>query len=453
MRRKIHLLTTVWLMLITIIINVSIYIIFANMTTKESLARIHAKAEQITEAVHPLPSSTSEEQAATGDVLRAFLPVNGMIRLIQNNEKSALTITKEPEYTQLPLLYETREHTQLHKVNGNMYAVAYFPIIWQDGSVVALEVSESMDTAKHNLYVLRWVLLTAALIVLIPSLLAGRWLSTLMLRPIHTMISTMQEIQRKQIFKKLELKQHSNDEIYKLGITFNTMMEQLENNFTKQQQFIADASHELKTPLTVIESYAKMLKRWGKNDPEVLDESVEAIYSEALRMREMTLQMLDLARHDQDWNLDVTDVDVLQLVDETTRLTSAGFQRVIRSVCSTDVVIVQADSEKLKQAMYILLQNAIAYSSSDIEVRVGTIRNNTFIAVADTGIGIPDSELPHIFDRFYRVDKARGRNSGGTGLGLAIAKRIVDLHGGSIEVDSKEGEYSCFTILLPRSEV
>jgi two-component system, OmpR family, sensor histidine kinase ArlS len=296
---------------------------------------------------------------------------------------------------------------------------------------------------------LKLVLTVAILIVLIPSYLAGRMLSDIILKPINSMIETMEEIQRKSIFKKIELKSQSKDELYKLGSTFNKMMDILAKNFEKQQQFVSDASHELKTPLTVIESNASMLKRWGMKDQALLEESVDAIYSEAVRMQELTKQMLMLANHDGEWNLDIKKVDFVLLSKETSKLMKNAYGQHISVSSPFDRVIGNADRQKMKQLLFILLDNAFKYSTSPIELNVGYEKNHVFFTVEDYGIGIPEEDMAHIFDRFYRVDKARNRGTGGTGLGLSIAKEIVDSHGGSINVVSKEGEGTKFTVTLP----
>ncbi|HZG85529.1 HAMP domain-containing sensor histidine kinase [Paenibacillus sp.] len=442
-RNKIILLLTVSVLLISITINTSIYFFFYTITTNDKLNYVRLQAENI---VGQLKAVTND--AKIFYILNSQLPLNGMIRVVNDDSHPVMTITKETEFTEFKPIFKHSQTVELISVNKVKYAVASFPIIWHDGNIMMLEVTASLASSYDSLKILKLVLIAASLIVLIPSFLAGRMISNIILKPIKSMIETMEEIQRKSIFKKLELKTQSKDELYKLGSTFNKMMDILAKNFEKQQQFVSDASHELKTPLTVIESNASMLKRWGMKDQALLEESIDAIYSEAVRMQEMTKQMLMLANHDAEWNLDIKKVDFISLSKETSKLIKNAYGQEISVNTIHDKVIASADKQKMKQLLFILLDNAIKYSTSPIELNVGYEKGNVFFTVKDYGIGIPQEDIAHIFDRFYRVDKARNRETGGTGLGLSIAKQIVDSHGGNINVVSKEGEGTSFTVTL-----
>ncbi|UHA72205.1 HAMP domain-containing sensor histidine kinase [Paenibacillus sp. 481] len=462
LRNKIHLYSTVWLILITLVINTSIFVFFYRMTTSEELERVRLHAEQIATGI----SKFDLNSIPVKELLDAYLPPDGMLRIIKPDGNSvANTATAHTEadllkYKKLPKTYKNVQTEELKQIQGMTLAVAYVPLIWKDGSVAVLEVTENLASMEENLKMLRYILIVASLVVLVPSFLAGRMLSQVILRPINNLIRTMEEIQRRSMFKKLELKGSSKDELYKLGNTFNKMMDLLKDNFDKQQQFVSDASHELKTPLTVIESYASMLKRWGMNDPEVLAESVDAIYAEAGRMKDMANQMLSLAGQDAEWDIQLSKVNVTAIGQETIKMLKMVHDRTITFHGAEHDIIGDADEKKLKQLMYILLDNALKYSSHAVELHVGYTHEaqdapsqhsqaGVFFKVKDHGIGIPQEDIEHIFDRFYRVDKARSRETGGTGLGLSIAKRIVDAHSGEIEIDSREGEGTSFIVTIP----
>ncbi|MET1194104.1 histidine kinase dimerization/phospho-acceptor domain-containing protein, partial [Bacillus licheniformis] len=176
--------------------------------------------------------------------------------------------------------------------DGHLYAISHTPVIWTNGEVVSLEVTEQLADVEQSLQTLKFILLIASLVILIPTIFAGRLLSKIILRPIKSLIHTMEEIQVSRTFKKIDLSSPSKDELDQMANTFNNMMDLLEENYKKQEQFVSDASHELKTPLTVVESYANMLKRWGMKRPDILEEAIEAIHSESLRMKQLTSQML-----------------------------------------------------------------------------------------------------------------------------------------------------------------
>jgi signal transduction histidine kinase len=191
----------------------------------------------------------------------------------------------------------------------------------------------------------------------------------------------------------------------------------------------------LKTPLTIIESYANLLKRRGLERPDLFHESVEAIHSEAIRMREMTEQLLLLANHQEQWNIEKEIVNLNEITSESVKVFQNAYHRKVEIHSSDDTIEATTDIQKLKQLLFIFLDNARKYSDDDISVYIG----KTFIRIEDRGIGIPKAELPKVFDRFYRVDKARTRKQGGSGLGLSMAKEISDAIGVRIDIESVEG--------------
>ncbi|CJG86282.1 two-component system%2C sensor histidine kinase CovS/CsrS [Streptococcus pneumoniae] len=259
----------------------------------------------------------------------------------------------------------------------------------------------------------------------------------------------MEHIQDRGIFKKIPLENKSKDELHIMGTTFNKMIDLLHQNFEKQQQFVSDASHELRTPLTVIESYAKLLKRWGMKKQDVLEESVEAIYSEAVRMKGMTNQMLLLANSSAEWKLETKESDLVRLCKMTAEQLEKTYNRDFRVITEEEKIIVNIDEQKIKQVLVVLLDNAMKYSKDSIDMIVGIQKEKVFFSIQDYGMGIPKEDIQKVFDRFFRVDKARSRETGGTGLGLSIAKQIIDAHEGDIQLESEEGKWTKVTVNLP----
>jgi two-component system, OmpR family, sensor histidine kinase ArlS len=443
-KNKIHLFSTGWLLLILLIINSAIYFSFYKVTTGGELDRIKRDAQHLTDGINKGGAQGIEST----DLLLPYLPANGMIRIINEHSKAivrqeAIAIPEESTH------FERKESEGIYEVEGKKYAFVRLPIIWTDGKVVTLEVTESLNGLQENLTMLQRILMIASLCVLIPAFFAGRMLSNILLRPVNSMIQTMEDIQERGIFKKIHLENRSKDELYKMGNTFNKMMDLLQQNFEKQQQFVSDASHELKTPLTVIESYAKLLKRWGTKKQDVMDESVEAIYSEAVRMKDMTNQMLLLANNSAEWNLDIKEMDMTKVCRVATEQLEKAYGRTFRMMCDDTPVMTCADEMKMKQVLVVLLDNAMKYSTDVIEVDVGKQDGKVFFSVKDFGMGIPKEDLQRVFDRFFRVDKARNRETGGVGLGLSIAKQIVDAHEGSIQLESEEGKWTKVSVYIP----
>ena len=222
-----------------------------------------------------------------------------------------------------------------------------------------------------------------------------------------------------------------------------------------RKDFVANVSHELKTPLTSIRGFSETLLDGAKEVPELRDQFLDIIQKEATRMQMLVEDLLELSRLERDdFHLDCQPVDLNQLVEEVRLVLShkAGKKQIELFTHHDGDVLIQADLNRMKQVIINLVANAINYSpeGSRVDVLVEAGETSDRLIVRDNGIGIDSKEIGRIFERFYRVDKARSRNSGGTGLGLAIVKHIVDLHHATIEVDSVEGEGTTFTITFPR---
>ena len=220
----------------------------------------------------------------------------------------------------------------------------------------------------------------------------------------------------------------------------NNLLLRMRDTMRQQSRFVNDASHELRTPIAVIQGYANMLDRWGKTDEKILEESITAIRNEADHMNYLVEQLLFLARGDSGkttLNLQpvMTDVLMREIYEESLMIDEKHRYRLTDGGESAEVKI---DSGLMKQAVRILIDNSAKYTPEGEEIQLSygrTEKGAPYLQVQDLGQGINESELPHIFERFFRADEARG--SAGTGLGLSIAKWIVDKHGGHFEVLSR----------------
>ena len=235
----------------------------------------------------------------------------------------------------------------------------------------------------------------------------------------------------------------------------NGLLVRMRESYRQQAQFVSDASHELRTPIAVIQGYAHLLARWGKDDSQVLDESIAAIQSESDYMKKLVEELLFLARGEIGRNpfepkpISLTAL-ICEVCEESAMIDSAHQWR-FREAPSAGEARIVADAEMLKQCARVLCENAQKYTPEGGTISLGVAEAGewTEFFVQDEGIGIGRKDISHIFDRFYRSDPARGRNSGGSGLGLAIANWIVERHGGSFDVVSSEGVGTRFTVRLP----
>ena len=281
------------------------------------------------------------------------------------------------------------------------------------------------------------------LAAMIPIYLASTVLVRLIVRPILQLTMTMQKNIETSHYDQITVQSRNRDEIAEMTETYNKLMQQLENNYTKQQQFVGNASHELKTPLTVIESYAKLLKRRGFTNEAINKEALEAIIKESGHMKHMIEQMLELAKVNEQPKIEWATVNVKPLLEEIAQRMKQAYGTQLN--ITGDHVSIVCDEVKLKQLLFIFLDNARKYSEQpiDVEIITGTVVQ---IRITDYGIGIPQDDLPLLFDRFYRVDKARNRQTGGTGLGLSIAKQLAQLLAIHIDMTSSVGVGTTVTL-------
>lgn len=436
LRKKIYLYTTVLFAVLLLIMNIAVYAVFSKLIYENEQASISNEMANITKIAQRSIGNVPED-----DLLRAFVPSNGMVRLV-HPDKKAKTVASPDEKAlgEIPAEYIGSELIKTMESDKKVYMFASSPVILPDGEIGSFQLTRSMESAENILRTLRFVLGIVTVLAMIPVLISSAILSKFITSPVATMTATMKEIRKSGQFKRLEMEGKSQDELHQMGETFNHMIDLLESNYEKQQLFISNASHELKTPLTVIESYSSLLKRRGVKEPELFNESIEAIHSEALRMKEMTEQLLLLARHDDQWMLDLKLIDLNRFLTQVIRTYGDAFKRTIQLEFSlAENTFIQTDENKLKQLLFIFLDNARKYSDDVIRVTAGTEKSKVYIRIEDRGMGIPQKDLPRVFDRFYRVDEARNRKTGGSGLGLSLAKEIADALGVEIRLESTEG--------------
>lgn len=327
------------------------------------------------------------------------------------------------------------------------------------GEFYHLQFIKPMSVQFHFLYIVRYSLLMADCIGLLIAILAGTYISRKVLQPIRIITSTAKKIEINDLNTRILFKDNY-DELSELAKTFNHMLDRIQEGFEQQRRFVADASHELRTPVTVISGYTDMLNRWGRNDVAALTEGLNAIKSETTNMQGLIEKLLFLARADQGQQIISKEpLPMKQLLEEIVQETHliAPNHNVILEM--NDSGIIFADVSFIKQMLRIFMDNAIKYTPDNgiIKIVAQQTIQHLAIIIQDTGIGIPQEDLPKIFDRFYCVDKSRSKTTGGTGLGLSIAQWIARQHDISIEVDSIHGQgtnirFNIPLLLIPSQE-
>lgn len=281
----------------------------------------------------------------------------------------------------------------------------------------------------------------------------GRKSDQKLLEPINEMSATANRLTVNNLNSQRLNVEGTKNELKDLANVINSMLDRIEISYESQKQFVSDASHELRTPIAVIQGYGNLLNRWGTKDEEVLKESVEAINNEAKSMQELVEKLLFLSRHDKKTlKLNKVKFNMCHVVEEMikeTRLVTAD--RVIESPLLEDVVV-YGDKQALKQAIRVFIDNAVKYTreGDTISIQCRNEDGDCVITVADTGIGMTRKDVDNIFERFYRSNQVRNEKIYGHGLGLSIAKLIILGHTGRIKVRSQLTKGTSFTITLPR---
>lgn len=328
------------------------------------------------------------------------------------------------------------------------------PILSSGGQrVVWLQVAQSLTSLEKALENLRTQMFLGLPLVLALTGLGGYWLADRALRPIDRITRTAQAISASQLSQRIGYV-GPQDEVGRLATTFDRMLDRLQTTLERERRFTADAAHELRTPLTALKGRLGLL--W--NRPRTVAEYESALHDlewEVDRLIHLSADLLLLARLDQrklPWQPEMLDLSELlhAVAEQVWPLANAKGLTLLAEEVPSGLSIV-GDADHLIRLFLNLMENAVKYTPSGGQVilKAGKEQAGMWVAVSDTGPGIPPEHLPHLFERFYRVEEARSRGSGGAGLGLAIAYEIARSHGGTIEVTSQMGQGTTFTVHLP----
>jgi heavy metal sensor kinase len=328
------------------------------------------------------------------------------------------------------------------------------PLGGEVGTNAVLVVGRSTHEIGEVLGTFRSVLFIAVPMTVLLAAGGGLFLARRAFKPVDRITQTARGIEESDLSRRIEV--NTGDELGRLASTLNQMIGRLEKAFRRQRQFTADASHELRTPLAVIEAESTLALRKQRTTSDY-EKSLELISQEASYMSTILDKLLMLARADageEQLSLDMVNlrellVDLASDVEILCREKGLDFQS-----GPLEDLIIEGDKVKLKQLFLNLFENAIRYTpvGGTVSVSLARKEKTAVTSITDTGIGIPQDHIPHIFERFYRVDKARSRGDRGTGLGLSISKHIAETHGGKIEVESQFESGSIFSVVLPLPE-
>jgi two-component system, OmpR family, sensor kinase len=350
----------------------------------------------------------------------------------------------------------SQRFTILHADFGNVLVLDR-PIA-SNGRVAAIvHIGEKLDIADAARERAQLIVSIVTIVASIAVILASYAIARPAIDPINRLTEEIEEIGSDRLDRRLGWPKRS-DEVGKLAATFDAMLGRLAEAFARERQFISDASHELKTPLTVINANAQMLARWADRDPKIREESLQAIIAESAALAAMVNGMLTLAKADSGEEIPREPIPLDALVEECVRHLAerASAKNLALRFVPLDpktTPLVMGDEKLLRQVVNNLTENAIKFTESgSVEVSVGIAGDEAVVEVADSGPGIAPEAAEHVFERFYRADASHSRAVEGTGLGLAIVSSIVRVHKGSVEVRARAGGGSLFIVRLPLLE-
>lgn len=332
--------------------------------------------------------------------------------------------------------------------------LVYDEALVENGRIVAIaHVGERLDAMRAALASARDILLIASLGAIVLVVLASIAIASLVVDPVKRLTEAIEEIGSEQLGRRIGWSARK-DELGRLAAAFDRMLDRLQAAFARERQFISDASHELKTPLTVINANAQMLRRWADRDETIRTESLNAIIDESAGLAGMVNGMLLLAKADSGEQIPKEPLDLNAVVRDVTesarpKAESKGLQLSYQP--SSNGAIVYGSESLLRQLFGNLIDNAIKFTEiGSVGARLHGEDDEIVGEVFDSGPGIDDEELSRVFDRFYRADKSRTRAVEGMGLGLAIVRSIARVHGGSVQAAKRPQGGSLFTVRLPR---
>lgn len=313
-----------------------------------------------------------------------------------------------------------------------------------------LTFAKNIEDGFYNRRVTLVTTAIASFLGMLLSIAVGSYMSHESFKPINNMRKAVDSISADNLYERIRVPQ-TDDELTDLGNTFNSLLDRMETAYTRQSKFVSDASHELRTPLTVIKGYINLLGRWGKTDPEILDEAIGAIKDETQNMTNLVENLLFIAKgENRQLNFVPEQFNLLELVEDVSIETMMNVPDKIIEFGGDSYDLV-ADRKMLKQLLRVFIENSVKFTGPGGTIRTTLSKdaNHGIIKIWDNGDGISPKDFNRVFERFFVADKARTKDKAGSGLGLSIAKGIIDLHQGKVELTSKLGEFTEFTITLP----
>ena len=427
------------------------------LSLEDSLAK---QAEQIGETLI-VNIRQSGEPYVLDEIKEHFAPeINGRFVRVTRADRNVLYVSGPPkdgsfDPAEIPIRTRANDEAPVRKEvpkTGGELLIYSLPFESREGDQFLIEVGSPYRHVGGVLQELLVVLAVAFPITILAAIGGGYLLMRRALKPVAEITSRAEGITSRNLSERLPIAP-TGDELERLSVSLNRMIARLEESFQHTSRFTADASHELRTPLTILRGELESIAQRPNLDPEVQD-TIGSTLEETDRLARIVESLLAISRLDAgEARMDRVRFDLAEVAATTTdqmRLLAEDKSISLRCDARSSVEV-EGDRSRIKQVVVNLLDNAIKYTGGGgaVEVKVSAFDKRAVLEVSDNGLGIPAEALPHVFERFYRVDKARSRQMGGAGLGLSIVKSICAAHNGQVKVESSEGRGSRFRVELP----
>jgi|SRR5215469_1105929 len=442
---------TVWYFLI-VATALAGFAVFALAIMRQSIyTTVDEQLEDRAHALQALIARSSGEDIA--DAIREHSELRSGSQLMQVADGSGRFLYRSQVMERLGVPAAKTDHQRLESAEYDEMPLRILSTtVTVSGRQFLVQVAEPMDDYLEALERFRTTMFIGIPVLLLLAVGGGYWISTRALHPVDQITHAAQTINPHDLSQRVTVPQ-TGDELQRLAETLNRTLQRIESAVARITQFTADASHELRTPVALIRTRAEVTLAKPRG-PEHYRDALKEVLAESERTTALIDNLMTLARADTGSEMlkfDRTNISEIAGEVCTQAQTLSEAKQIHWSATISDAAIwVRGDANALRRLLLILIDNAVKYTPPAGAVRLTVQRNATHaeIRVSDTGIGISESELPHIFDRFYRADKARSRELGGTGLGLSIGRWIASAHGGEVKVESSTNG-SVFLVLLP----
>jgi two-component system sensor histidine kinase ArlS len=450
---RLTLLTSLLLCFFLLFSNTVQYLIINQRLTEQEQSSIQTTITEIKNyLVERKPGWSPNEKNAIQAYLVSINQKNQLIRIVDGNSAVLAAASNHLPVDWVPPQSVDHDQTKNELHHGEHLILMRSPI-HIDSWIGTIEIVRNTEDFGRIDDAILAAMIAGALGAIVISGFGAMYLVRQLVKPIQSITDTMRKIKHQGLHERVTVL-HQGDEISDLSNMFNDMMDEVETSFLKQKQFVEDASHELRTPVAIIEGHLSLLHRWGKSDPAIVEDSLNASLQEINRLKSLVEELLALTRTESiginPKPAPIIPAEMMQAAIHRFAAVHPAYQ-FENDFDGMEQASLEMDANHLEQILLIVLDNAVKYSPEHTKIWIKARRSkgNMIIQIIDQGVGIPPEDLPYIFRRFYRVDKARSRDQGGNGLGLSIAKRLVENYKGTITVTSEMSQGTIVTITLP----